>query len=42
MATSNRDRIDRGLQLLAAGLKPFVDARDVRRCPGGPRLGRDV
>jgi predicted AAA+ superfamily ATPase len=26
MATSNRDRIDRGLQLLGAGLGPFVDA----------------
>ncbi len=26
MATSNRDRIDRGLQLLQAGLEPFVDA----------------
>jgi len=26
MATSNRDRIDRGLQLLAQGLKPFVDS----------------
>ena len=25
MATSNRDRIDAGLQLLGAGLRPFVD-----------------
>ena len=25
MATSNRDRIDQGLQLLGAGLRPFVD-----------------
>lgn len=27
MATSNRDRISRGLEILASGLAPFVDAR---------------
>ena len=35
MATSNRDRIDRGLQLLAAGLKPFVDAVMSAAAPAG-------
>ena len=25
MATSNRDRIGRGFELLAAGLEPFID-----------------
>lgn len=29
MATSNRDRIGQGFELLAAGLQPFVD-REVR------------
>ena len=35
MATSNRDRIDQGLQLLAAGLRPFVDAVMSAAAPGG-------
>jgi predicted AAA+ superfamily ATPase len=35
MATSNRDRIDGGLQLLAVGLGPFVDAAMATAAPGG-------
>ena len=35
MATSNRDRIDRGLQLLAQGLKPFVDGVMSASVPAG-------
>ena len=35
MATSNRDRIDRGLQLLSAGLGPFVDRVMAASAPGG-------
>ena len=35
MATSNRDRIDQGLQLLQAGLQPFVDAVMSAPAPGG-------
>jgi predicted AAA+ superfamily ATPase len=35
MATSNRDRIDRGLQQLAAGLGPFVDSAMSAVAPGG-------
>jgi predicted AAA+ superfamily ATPase len=35
MATSNRERIDAGLQLLQAGLLPFVDATMSAQAPGG-------
>ena len=35
MATSNRDRIDRGLQVLAAGLGPFVDSMMSAAAPAG-------
>jgi hypothetical protein len=35
MATSNRDRIDQGLQLLGAGLRPFVDAVMAASVPTG-------
>ena len=35
MAASNRDRIDRGLQLLAQGLKPFVDPVMSASVPSG-------
>jgi len=35
MATSNRDRIDAGLQLLGAGLRPFVDAVMAASVPAG-------
>ena len=35
MATSNRDRIDQGLQLLAAGLRPFVDSAMSASVPAG-------
>src|SRR5215467_2905726 len=35
MATSNRDRIGRGLEILAAGLAPFVDARMAATTPPG-------
>jgi predicted AAA+ superfamily ATPase len=35
MATSNRDRIDQGLQLLGAGLRPFVDAVMSASAPAG-------
>ena len=35
MATSNRDRIDRGLQVLAAGLGPFVDSVMSAAAPAG-------
>ena len=35
MATSNRERIDAGLQLLQAGLLPFVDAAMSAQAPGG-------
>ena len=35
MATSNRDRIDRGCSILAAGLLPFVDAAMSAAAPGG-------
>ena len=34
MATSNRDRIDAGLQLLGAGLRPFVDSVMSASVPG--------
>ncbi|MGH3197907.1 MAG: hypothetical protein ACRDOH_09735 [Streptosporangiaceae bacterium] len=35
MATSNQDRIDRGMILLAAGLAPFVDAAMSAAAPAG-------
>ena len=35
MAASNRDRIDRGLQLLQAGLEPFVNAAMAAAAPSG-------
>ncbi|GAA1276560.1 Swt1 family HEPN domain-containing protein [Sphaerisporangium rubeum] len=35
MALSNRDRIDRGLELLGAGLLPFVDMMMDMATPGG-------
>ena len=35
MATSNRERIDAGLQLLQAGLLPFVDSTMSAHAPGG-------
>jgi predicted AAA+ superfamily ATPase len=35
MATSNRDRVGRGLEILAAGLGPFVDAQMSSAVPGG-------
>src|SRR4051794_383587 len=35
MAASNRDRIDRGLQLLALGLRPFVDSVMSASVPAG-------
>ena len=35
MATSNRERIDAGLQLLQAGLLPFVDATMSAQAPSG-------
>ena len=35
MATSNRDRIDQGLQLLGAGLRPFVDSVMSDSVPAG-------
>jgi Swt1-like HEPN len=35
MAMSNRDRVGRGLEILAAGLSPFVDARMTAAAPGG-------
>jgi predicted AAA+ superfamily ATPase len=35
MATSNRDRIDQGLQLLGAGLRPFVDSVMSAAAPAG-------
>ena len=35
MATSNRDRIDQGLQVLAAGLRPFVDSVMSAAAPAG-------
>ena len=35
MATSNRDRIDQGLQILAAGLRPFVDSVMSASVPAG-------
>jgi predicted AAA+ superfamily ATPase len=35
MATSNRDRIDQGLRLLGAGLRPFVDSVMSASVPGG-------
>ncbi|GEM_PF-4943002 len=35
MAMSNRDRIDRGMALLAAGLAPFVDAAMSAAVPAG-------
>src|SRR6266496_3732343 len=35
MATSNRDRVGRGLEILAAGLSPFVDARMTATAPNG-------
>ena len=33
MAMSNRDRVGRGLEILAAGLGPFVDARMAAAAP---------
>jgi predicted AAA+ superfamily ATPase len=35
MATSNRDRVDQGLQLLGAGLRPFVDSVMSASVPAG-------
>ena len=35
MAMSNRDRVDRGLKILAAGLGPFVDAPMSATTPDG-------
>ena len=35
MATSNRERVDAGLQLLQAGLLPFVDATMSAQAPDG-------
>jgi predicted AAA+ superfamily ATPase len=35
MAPSNRDRVGRGLEILAAGLGPFVDARMTAAAPAG-------
>ena len=35
MATSNRDRVGRGLDLLAAGLAPYVDEIMTAAAPGG-------
>src|SRR5260370_24722873 len=35
MAMSNRDRVGRGLEVLAAGLSPFVDAQMTAAVPGG-------
>ena len=35
MATSNRERVGQGLELLAAGLWPFVDAAMSAAAPGG-------
>src|SRR5690348_10688274 len=35
MVMSNRDRVGRGLEILAAGLAPFVDARMTAAVPGG-------
>src|SRR5215475_611070 len=35
MAMSNRDRIGRGLEILAAGLAPFVDAQMAATAPPG-------
>jgi len=35
MATSNRERVDAGLQLLQAGLLPFVDATMSAQAPNG-------
>jgi predicted AAA+ superfamily ATPase len=35
MAMSNRDRVGRGLEILAAGLTPFVEARMAAAVPGG-------
>ena len=42
MATSNRDRIDQGLQLLAAGLRPFVDSVMSAVRAGRAGLGGDA
>ena len=39
MATSNRERVDAGLQLLRAGLRPFVDAVMSATAPGRAGLG---
>jgi predicted AAA+ superfamily ATPase len=35
MATSNKDRVGQGLELLQAGLEPFVDAAMSAAAPGG-------
>ena len=35
MAVSNRDRIQKGFEVLAEGLEPFVDARMSKSAPGG-------
>ena len=35
MATSNRDRVGRGLELLATGLEPFVDEAMSAVAPAG-------
>jgi predicted AAA+ superfamily ATPase len=37
MAVSNRDRVGRALELLGAGLGPFVDRRMTKRSPQGGR-----
>ena len=38
MATSNRERIDQGLQLIGQGLKPFVESV-MAPAASGTRLG---
>jgi len=39
MALSNRDRVQRGFELLAEGLEPFVDQRMSAAAPGGDWIG---
>ena len=36
MALSNREKVGRGLELLAAGLRPFVDRHMAAVAPEGP------
>ena len=35
MATSNRDRVQKGFEVLAEGLEPFVDQKMGAAVPGG-------